>query len=552
MLKRRASLPLLAALAIGPAAPALHAQTALELRVDSAFTRYANLDSPGCAVGVAEGGRVVLERAYGMADLERNVPITTATIFEAGSVSKQFTAAAVLLLARDGRLSLDDDVRRWVPEVHDFGTTITLRHLLHHISGLRDWGSVAGIAGWPRNTRALSHAHVLQIISRLTELNFPPGTEYEYSNTNYNLLAMVVERASGTSFPEFTRARLFEPLGMSKTSWRDDAMRLVPGRALSYGRAGAGWESARAVENIYGNCCLLTTVGDLLTWNAAFDRTRLGPGLREDQERRGVLSNGRAISYAAGLFVNTYRGQRQVAHSGATAGYRAYAARYPEAGVSVAVLCNAGDANPTTMGDAAAAALVPFAEPPEDPPGPARAAVPAAAIADKAGLYRNSRNMQAQRLVVRDGRLVTEPGGIELIPVSPTEFAAARGGNRARFTARAGGRYDLILATPAGDTVPADLVDDADTSAAALGALVGTYHSPEAEATLTIESGDGGGLVLRRAPDLNAPLRPLYRDGFASPVGVVVFTRDVEGRADGLRVTAGRVRNLRFLRRDGG
>jgi hypothetical protein len=139
-----------------------------------------------------------------------------------------------------------------------------------------------------------------------------------------------------------------------------------------------------------------------------------------------------------------------------------------------------------------------------------------------------------------------------LIPVSPTEFAAARGGNRARFTARAGGRYDLILATPAGDTVPADLVEDADTSAAALGALVGTYHSPEAEATLTIESGDGGGLVLRRAPDLNAPLRPLYRDGFASPVGVVVFTRDVEGRADGLRVTAGRVRNLRFLRRDGG
>jgi hypothetical protein len=160
--------------------------------------------------------------------------------------------------------------------------------------------------------------------------------------------------------------------------------------------------------------------------------------------------------------------------------------------------------------------------------------------------------MQAQRLVVRDGRLATEPGGIELIPVSPTEFAAARGGNRARFTARAAGRYDLILTTAAGDTVPADFVEDADTSGAALAALVATYYSPEAEATLTVELGDGGALVVRRAPDLNAPLRPLYRDGFASPVGVVVFTRDAQGRADGLRVTAGRVRNLRFVRRGGG
>jgi CubicO group peptidase (beta-lactamase class C family) len=221
----------------------LAAQASLEGRVDSVFKQYASDATPGCAIGVAQRGRVLLERAYGMADLERSVALTPASILEAGSVSKQFTAAAVLLLAGDGKLKLDDPVRRWVPELPDVMQPITLRHLLNHTSGLRDWGSVAGIAGWPRNTRALDHTVVLQIIARMRELNFPPGTEYEYSNSNYNLLAIVAERASGESLPAFTRRRIFQPLGMTSTSWRDDAMRVVHGRALSYDKDSSGWHS---------------------------------------------------------------------------------------------------------------------------------------------------------------------------------------------------------------------------------------------------------------------------------------------------------------------
>ena len=333
------------------ATPPLAAQSSLEGRVDSVFRQYASTESPGCVIGVAQHGRVLLERAYGMADLERGVALTPASILEAGSVSKQFTAAAVLLLARDGKLTLDDPVRRWVPELPEVMQPITLRHMLHHTSGLRDWGSIAGVGGWPRNTRALDHTGVLQIIARMRELNFPPGTEYEYSNSNYNLLAIVAERASGEPFPAFTRRRIFEPLGMTSTSWRDDAMRVVRRRALSYDKDSSGWLGERAIEDIYGNCCLLTTVGDLLKWNAAFDSTRLGgAGFRAEQERRGVLANGQTITYAAGLFVDTYRGQPYVAHSGATAGYRANTVRYPQAGVSVAVLCNAGNADPEIVG----------------------------------------------------------------------------------------------------------------------------------------------------------------------------------------------------------
>ncbi|MGH7522111.1 MAG: serine hydrolase domain-containing protein [Gemmatimonadales bacterium] len=529
-------------------------QPALEARMDTLFRQYASAQSPGCVAGVAQNGRVLLERAYGMADLERNVPLNPSSILEAGSVSKQFTAAAILLLARDGKLSLDDPVRRWVPELPAFMQPLTLRHLLHHVSGLRDWGSIAGIAGWPRNTRAIDHTHVLQIIARMRELNFPPGTEYEYSNSNYNLLAIVAERAGGgESLPAFTRRRIFEPLGMTSTSWRDDAMRVVGGRALSYDRDSSGWRGERAIENIYGNCCLLTTVGDLLKWLAAFDSTRLGAGLRAEQERRGVLTNGQTISYAAGLFVSTYRGQPYVAHSGATSGYRANVVRYPNAGVSVAVLCNAGNADPERAADSLADALLTFAAR-TTPPAPVRAEAPASALADKAGLYRNLRDMRAQRLRVRDGRLETE-NGVELVPTNSagTEFQSARGGTRLLFRRRAAGgaHYDVRIISTQNDTVPADWVADPDTARAALGAYTGVYESPEAEATIRVALDSAGALTVTRVSAPGGPwrMRPLYRDGFAIPAGVLVFTRDRGARIAGFRFTTGRVRNLRFDRK---
>lgn len=527
------------------------AQSSLESRVESVFRQYASTETPGCVVGVAQRGRVLLERAYGMADLERAVPLTPTSILEAGSVSKQFTAAAVLLLARDGKLSLDDPVRRWVPEVPEVVAPITLRQMLHHMSGLRDWGSIAGIGGWPRNSRALDHRHVLQIIGRMRELNFVPGTEYEYSNSNYNLLAIVAERASGESLPSFTRRRIFEPLGMRSTSWRDDAMRVVRGRALSYGRDSSGWESERAVENIYGNCCLLTTVGDLLKWNAAFDSTGLGgAGFRAEQERRGVLKNGQTITYAAGLFVDTYRGQPYVAHSGATAGYRANTVRYTTPGVSVAVLCNAGDADAESMADSVAGALLTFGPPTADS-APKRGAAPASAIADKAGLYRNLRSMGAQRLRVTGGRLETE-NGVELVPADRAGlvFQAARGGMRVLFSSRADGHYNARLVNRSADSVPAEWVPEADTARATLAVYAGRYESPEAEATIRVALDSTGALSATRVSTPGGPwrLRPLYRDGFAIPSGVLVFTRDAAGRVDGFRFTTGRVRNLRFAR----
>lgn len=319
--------------------------------VDAVFARWDTDESAGCAAAITRDGRPVLARAYGMADLEHGIPNTSATIFEAGSVSKQFTAAAVVLLALDGALSLDDDVRRHVPELPDYGHTITIRHLLTHTSGLRDWGSVAAIGGWGRSARTHTHDHVVDILSRQRALNFTPGTEYSYSNSGYNLLAVIVDRVSGMPFAEFSRTRIFEPLGLHDTQWRDDYRRIVEDRSSAYAMRDGSWMIDRPIENVHGNGGLLTTVADLLVWNEALAAGTLGGQPFIDMmHQRGVLNDGRSIDYASGLFVGTLDDLREISHTGSTAGYRAFLARYPERRVGVAVLCNAGNVNPGQVG----------------------------------------------------------------------------------------------------------------------------------------------------------------------------------------------------------
>ena len=318
-----------------------------ESQIDSVFSRWTQT-TPGCAVGVAKGGAPLVQKAYGMADLEHDIANRPDTIFEAGSVSKQFTAAAVLLLAKDGKLSLDDPARKYVPELPDYGAPLTLRHMLQHTSGLRDWGEVAAIAGWPRTTRVHTHAHALEIISRQKALNFPSGTQYSYSNSGYNLAAIIVSRVTGQSFADFSRERIFEPLGMTRTSWRDDHRRIVKGRAVAYSPAGDSFRLNMPFEDVHGNGGLLTTVGDLLKWNENFVSPKVGDGeLVKLQQEPGRFNDGKPHQYAMGLMVRPYKGVPEVAHSGSTAGYRAHLTRFPEQHLSVAVLCNASNANAT-------------------------------------------------------------------------------------------------------------------------------------------------------------------------------------------------------------
>lgn len=546
-------LPIPALLAALPAAFSLAAGTVPAQTPDSAdavdrvFARWNTDSTPGCAVGVALSGRTLLTRSYGMSDLERSVRSTPATIYESGSVAKQFTAAAVLLLAQDGKLSLDDDVRKHLPELPDYGAPITLRHMLNHTSGLRDWGVVAGAGGWPRGSRNYTQTHVLDISRRQRALNFPTASEYSYSNTNYNLLAIIVARTAGISFGEFTRRRLFEPLGMTSTSWRDDHQRLVRNRAQAYSGNGP-FRLDMPNENAHGNGGLLTTVEDLLRWNENFTAGTVGgPGFRTAMERKGILTSRREITYALGLLVDDRDRIPYVYHTGSTAGYRAYLGRYPEQRLSVAILCNHGSANPNQLGNAVADVFLPAGlRRPSSAPAPALK-LTAAQLAPFSGLWRNARTYRTTRVTVTDGKLRIA-GGPELIPLSRTAFALGASGIRMEFERVSdGGRPHLVAVYPDGFRDPHAPVPDFAPAAERLREYTGTFASDEVEASYTIAV-SGQNLVARDRYGAERVLAPQYPDVFQQGGSLVRFLRDGTGRVTEMSLSFDRARDLRFRR----
>jgi CubicO group peptidase (beta-lactamase class C family) len=527
---------------------------AVEKSVDAVFGRFTT-STPGCAVGVSTGGRPVLEKGYGMADLEHDVANTGDTIFEAGSVSKQFTAAAVLLLAHDGKLSLDDPVRKYIPELPDYGKPLLIRHMLTHTSGLRDWGEVESIAGWPRTTRVYTHAHVLDIVSRQHALNFEPGTKWSYSNTGYNLAAIIVARVSGKPFAEFCRTRIFQPLGMTHTSWRDEFRRIVKGRAIGYDRSrDSGFLQDMPFENVHGNGGLLTTVGDLLKWNENFTAPKVGDEefLREEQQP-GRFNDGRQHDYAMGLYVRRYKGVPEVGHSGSTAGYRAYLARYPEQHASVAVLCNAGGAaTAESYAHAVADLYLGDAVKPKQVPGLNPIANDDVLITDamkaRAGLYRNTVSGAPLAIELAGPRFRLSAGAgtaTDVYPDSDFKFTTL---NRDRhYDFDKGGT--LTVTAPNGTTEAYERVEAVRPTPTQLGAYVGGYWSDDVEVALQVAL-EAGELTLTRRPDTKLTLRALYKDAFAAPgFGLIRFRRNAQGRVSALSVVLDRVWDMRFERR---
>jgi CubicO group peptidase (beta-lactamase class C family) len=533
-----------AALVMSVAAAMVAARVPVDVgqRVDGIFARWNSSTTPGCAVGASLDGQPVLAKAYGMADLEHDVKNTPEIVFEAGSVSKQFTAAAVLLLAREGKLSLDDPANKYIPELPESASAVTIRHMLNHTSGLRDWGSIEAIAGWPRSSRAYTHAHVLEIVNRQRALNFTPGTKWSYCNTGYNLAAIIVSRVSGMSFGDFTRQRLFQPLGMSHTSWRDDYTRVVKGRAMAYDEETDGFHTHMPFENVHGNGGLLTTVGDLLKWNENFTSPKVGDRAFVDEEQQpGRFTDGRAHGYALGLMIHSSHGVRIVEHSGSTAGYQAHLVRYPEQHVSVAVLCNSSSARATQYAHEVGELLL------GDSARKTSTTTPALAQADidrAAGVFRETSTGMTLTLVAGKDELRMERGPA-LIPVSATRFTM-EGGDQLELNGRA-----LRVVDAFGTVYSYERVAATTPSRADLQDLVGVYTSDEAETTLNIAI-EGDSLVARRRPDATLKLTPVYADAFRAPqLGIVIFRRDASGRVTQLSVAQDRVWDLRFARQPG-
>ncbi len=528
----RGQAPADAAAAHAPSSPAVDPRAGQAAEV---FAAYRSMSAPGCAVSAWQDGKPVFEGGFGSADLEHDVPITTATVFEAGSVSKQFTAAAILLLVQDGKLRLGEDVRRWLPELPDYGRPITIEHLLTHTSGLRDWGELAAFQGWPRGSRAFTQDDVVDLIVRQRSLNYAPGAEYLYTNSGYNLLTEIVRRASGQSLADFTRARIFVPLGMKSTGWRDDYRRIVKNRAIAYGRAAGGFEQAMPFEDGYGNGGLLTTVGDLQIWNQALADRRLGGYLSAELPRRAVLSSGVRITYGRGLVVHEWLGREEMSHTGSTGGYRAWLGRYPAANLSVAVLCNRGDAQPLWLGRSVANLYLP-------PPRSDEQTTTLADAQGRAGLYVNDRTGRPMLLVATDGGLKVA-GGETLWPLSGD--SARHGADELTFQ----GRNAFVQQTFEGDRYMWRRTPAWFPATTELDAFVGVYRSEEIGVSYRVLK-EGGQLVLRleSRPRQQIRMSPIYRDAFNLSGNLARFRRDSAGRVITLSLGSGRVRDLRFTR----
>ena len=506
------------------------------------FTKAYVGPGPGCAAAVSLNGETVFEKAFGLADLEHNVPNTTQTIFESGSVAKQFTSAAVVLLQQDGKLSLDDPVRKYITELPDYGSPLTIRHLLNHTSGLRDWGAVLSLTGAGRGERVISQDLALDVITHQQALDFTPGTEYSYSNSGYNLAAIIVERVSKQKFPVFVEERLFKPLGMKNSSWRDDYQRIVPGRAQAYSRQGNGpWRLNMPFMNVYGNGGMLTTVGDWMKWNAMLDSHSLGAPLVNALETRGVLNDGRKIAYALGLSIDSFKGLKDVAHGGATAGYQTFLTRYPDKKVSVGVMCNGTSPNAGGIAESITEEIFgPFPEPPRTESAKASEDE----LKKFVGIWRNEKTHAPARFVIENG--VSRWSGGRLVPIGGGQFTL--GDNQLKFTFDKDGK-PMFAETVDSDGEVRRFVPEKEWTpkAADLASFKGDWFSEEAGATFSVAV-DADKAFIKQRPAMKLPLQPLYKDHFSVQGYVVWFTRDNNGKVTGLHVGASRMRDMPFVR----
>jgi CubicO group peptidase (beta-lactamase class C family) len=321
-------------------------------KVDKLFSPWDTAETPGAAVAVIKDGEIIYQNAYGMADLERDVPLSPKSLSDIASISKQFTALSILMLQDQGKLSLDDDIRRYLPEFPHYGQTITIRHLIHHTGGLRDYMDLMELAGMPWEN-SYHQLEIVDLVARQKGFNFKPGDEYSYSNSGYLLLAEIILAVSGQTLGEFTQQHIFKPLNMKVSHFYDDFKRIVKNRALSYSQKEAGgYTSLQYIFDVVGDTGLLTNIEDLYLWDQNFYHNKLGKGgpkLIEQMLAPGQLNSGEKIDYAFGLRLSEYRGLKVVSHGGGAAGYSTAVVRFPDQKFTAIVLSNLGEFSSTNL-----------------------------------------------------------------------------------------------------------------------------------------------------------------------------------------------------------
>jgi CubicO group peptidase (beta-lactamase class C family) len=511
-------------------------------QIEKVFSRYL-AENPGCQFAFSKNGEVVFSKAWGSLDLEHNTPFTTVTVVEAGSVAKQFTAAAILLLEQQQKLSLNDDVRKYIPELRDYGTVITLKHLMHQTSGVKDWEAIVDLTNSATLTKIYNNQDALTIIADQKTLNNIPGSEYIYSNSNFILLATIVERTSGMRFPEFIEKNIFTPAGMTHSEWRDNLKRVVKNRATAYQKKDIGYESDMPFLNTYGDGGLLTTAEDLLKWNAFYLSGKFGsPSLKDKQTATDRFNNGLTNYYGAGLLIQTNRGLKVIRHTGGSGGYRAYLGYYPDLDLSIAWLSNTSEFDEEDAVDEVMSIFVKN-QPPKANKTQKIVNVSAKTLKGYEGWYRNERTAYGTQIIVKNNQLlaVNRDNEMPLTAISENEFKI--GGEKLVFDKKSKA-YQFINSDQ--EVINYTFVPPANL---VLNDFQGRYYSDETKSELSIsQEGDFLMLVFNRYTAYR--LKPTYPDAFRllDFGGIVNFERDENGKVSKMKIGQGRARNVEFAR----
>ena len=514
----------------------------VERELDAAFS-WASSDAPGCAVAVKRGDLVV-ERAYGAADLERNVTLSPDSVFDVGSVVKQFVAAAVLLLVDAGELSLSSDIREFIPELPDPGHEVTVDHLLTHTGGVRDWTAIGMLA--------LAEEGALTMALRQRGLNFAPGDEWSYSNSGYVLLKELAARVSGMTFSELAQKRLLTPLAMGATRYVDDLHADIEKRALAYEKQRGSWRLDMLQGNERGGGgALLSTASDLIVWNEALSTGKLGKFVTEKLQEPARLNNGRTLGYARGLFLDTNRGGQVIWHSGSAAGYKTLLSRYPELQLSIALLCNSGDG---TDRSAVIRRLVDLFLPAEVQEVTADRAAEGISVdtSGRAGLFFSADGQRQLRLMARNGQLQVA-GGPRLVARAADRFHNPSGSMRFQsddeFELRFVSADELEYTSMEGQVTRYRRARPFTPSAEDMKAYAGRYESDEMGSAFSVEAARSASAVrLEIDARRSLELRPVARDTFQRGMMTVRFRRAEDGRVIALEYSNPLLRNVEFVR----
>lgn len=527
--------------------------------VDAIFAAWNTPDSPGCALAVIQDGELLFGRGYGMADLERSVPISPASAFDIGSTGKQFTAMLIAILARQGMLSLDDSLHKYIPEMPIYAQLVTIRHLMQHTSGLRDYTTLMHLSDM-HFENFYYEDELLDLICRQKEPNFKPGEEFLYSNTGYFLLGVIAQRITGKPFPQLLREQILEPLGMQATDFNDDAKRIVKNRAIGYSpKEGGGFCTEMSFCGGYGDGAIITTVEDLFLWDQNFYHNKLGDGgqeLIQEMLTTGELNSGERLDYAFGLFLRDYRGLRMVSHGGGWAGYRSEFLRFPDQKLSVVCLSNLTSANPSRLAEQVADLYLAdrLAEE-EKCSGKEETEFPGLSTDQTQsiiGFYRNQKAGNILELSAEEGKLVGEVSGLsfQLVATGSTRFKAIETPYDVQIDVEQSHHEDipkLAVRIEGGKPAWYLKIRTIPIAPSQLADYVGDYRSDEVNTTYRILL-DEGQLFLRRGYADREVLGPVTQDLFTSGFMDLQFERAEQDRVCGFRLGAGRVRDLWFLR----